>query len=362
MSGPVAESDVNQLVKTSPALQCIHLFFFTRVHEVLRQIADQCPLLEELKLQCSFLMDDFLYLLSKCSVMKDLSLNYDPFKEWTGENWDSFRPYGHLIQQIGIYSDTVNPPAFADFVSACPRLRHLDYFDMPETVDGQILLHAAQSCPLLENLDCETHSTAAMSALAQNCKKLRHVRIHYTPLPMSASDLTILKQIETLETLMLEQEDLTNAHMTAICQFRNLKELEMQNCYFDDIVTEGMFVDTPISRTLEKIDIAVRHASALSRLTPCTKLRGIDLGQIYGYTNADLMMLAAHFPLLENVTIGYVQERIISLTYFITQHKHLKKVFLIPFHNPQADVGAEVCFQGRLNDLRTCFRHIRFLP
>ena len=355
--GDVSESDILQLVKTSPALQSVTLYVYKRVHQVLHQIADHCPLLEVLRLHCSFLMDDFLYLLSKCSALKNITLNY-AFGEWVdGDNWKRLHPYGHLIQHIGIFRNAVNPPAFADFVGACQNLRSLDYFDIRETAEGEILLRVAQSCPLLEDLSFDTHSLNAMEELSNKCKNLRRVRIRSSNQSLSSSDLATLNRIETLESLVLERHDLTNAHLTAICGFRNLKNLELY-LLSGNAVTEGMFAGTPISQSLETIKIVFRPFSAFSCLTPCNNLREIDLGQSYGYTNADLNILATHFPLLEKVTMGYVKERMISMTFFITQHKHLKMVRLIPCHDPEDDVDAEVCYQGHMNDLRFCFPHI----
>ena len=361
--GDVSESDILQLVKTSPALQSVTLYVYKRVHQVLHQIAGHCPLLEALRLHCSFLMDDFLYLLSKCSALKNITLNY-AFEEWVGnDNWERLHPYGHLIQHIGIFRNAVNPPAFANFVDACQNLRSLDYFDIRETAEGEILLRAAQSCPLLENLHFDTHSPTAMRELSRKCKNLQHVYIRSSNQSLSSSDLAIFEQIETLESLSLEQHDLTNAHLAVICRFRNIKELEMQQCFFEDIVTEGMFVDTPISKTLEKIQIISRNlpVAALSCLMPCKKLREIDLFDCR-CADASLAILATHFPLLDTITMGYDKERIDGLKSFITQHKHLIAVTLLNTVfgvNPNDEV-AEAGFQSHLNDLRSCFPHIYF--
>ena len=55
------ESSLIQLVQTSPDLQIISIDAFgVVVHEIIRQIADHCPLLEELVPYCGFLMDDLL--------------------------------------------------------------------------------------------------------------------------------------------------------------------------------------------------------------------------------------------------------------------------------------------------------------
>ena len=356
VSGPVSESDVIALVKTSPALQTIHLSFFTRVNEVLREIGDHCPLLEELMLHCSFSMDDFLYLLSKCFSMRSVTLNYDPFKEWAGDNWERLHPYGHLIEHIQIHANAPNHPAFADFIGACPNLRSLGYWDVPETSEGEILLRAAQTCPLLEDLTFDTHSPAALVALGQNCKKLREVRIAHRSQSFSTSDLTILKQVENLEILALEQNDLTNGHLAVICDYRNLKELEMRQCYFEDVVTY-MFVDTPISRSLETIRIISRApAAALWCLTPCSNLREIDLNDCR-CDDASLKILATHFPLLKQITMGYVKERIVGLTLFFAQRKGLEEVMFI-VHNLHDLANAG--FLNFLTDLANYFPHIHF--
>ena len=99
--------DVIQLVKKSPALQSITVQC-TTMDGVLRQIADHCPLLEELVPVCDdILMDDLLYLLNKCSTLTKLTLEnpttYIPHskdRDWEEDGWELLRPYGHVMHQI----------------------------------------------------------------------------------------------------------------------------------------------------------------------------------------------------------------------------------------------------------------------
>ena len=356
VSGPNSESDIITLVKTSPALKSISLYYI-KVQEVLRQIADQCPLLEDLTLWCSFSMDDFLYLLNKCSELRNITLKYDPFKEWAGDNWKRLHPYGHLIQNIQIHANGPHHPAFADFIGACPCLKTLHYCDIPETSKGEILLRAAQTCPLLEFLSFDTHSSVALVALVQNCKKLRHVSV--TGESLSTSDLANLNQLENLECLSLDQSDLTSGHMALICEHQNIKVLEIQQCLFEDMVTDGMFDNKPISRSLETIRIISRGApaTALSCLTACSNLREIDMYDCR-CDDASLLILATHFPLLETITIGYSKESIVGLTFFFTQHKDLVEVTFVRHNLHDGEVNAG--FKNFLRSLRNYFPHIHF--
>ena len=64
---PAVEANMITMVSSSPALQSITIYFHGAIfQEFLRQIADHCPVLEELDLRCQFLVDDLVYLLNKC--------------------------------------------------------------------------------------------------------------------------------------------------------------------------------------------------------------------------------------------------------------------------------------------------------
>ena len=356
VSDSVSESDAVALVKSSPALQTISLYTSTRVQEVLRQIADHCPLLEELMLIYSFSMDDLHYLLDKCSALRNITLHH--IKEWPDDNcWERLQPYGHLFQRIEIHENAPNYPAFADFIGACPHLKLLAYCDIPETSEGEILLRAAQTCPLLESLSFDTHSSAALVALGRNCKKLRFVRV--TGASLSTSDLANLNQLENLKCLILDEIDLTTGHLASICEHRHLKTLEIQQCLFEDIVTDGMFDNKPISRSLETIRIISCGAPAavLTSFTACSNLREIDLDDCL-CDEASLLIMTTHFPLLERITIGYAVERIVNMTSFIIEHKGLEEVTFIcrNSHNEEVNAG----FLAFLNILRNHFPQIDF--
>ena len=361
VSDSVSESDVVALLKSSPALQTISLYTSTRVQEVLRQIADHCPLLEELMLIYSFSMDDLHYLLNKCSALRNVTLHH--IKEWPDDNcWERLQLYGHLFQDIGIHENAPNYPAFADFIGACPRLKALEYRDIPETSEGEILLRAAQTCPLLQSLSFDTHSSAALVALGRNCKKLRFVRV--TGGSLSTSDLANLNQLENLETLILDQSDLTNGHLASICEYQNLKTLEIQQCLFEDIVTDGMFNSKPISRSLETIRIISRGApaAALSSLTACSNLREIDLDDCR-CDEAIFFILGAHFPLLERMTFGFPTEGItmeifVAMSFLFLQHKDLEAVTFIRRNSHDEEVNAG--FLAFLSILGNYYPHICF--
>ena len=130
----------------------------------------------------------------------------------------------------------------------------------------------------------------------------------------------------------------------------------MRQCYFEDVVTY-MFVDTPISRSLETIRIISRApAAALWCLTPCSNLREIDLNDCR-CDDASLKILATHFPLLKQITMGYVKERIVGLTLFFAQRKGLEEVMFI-VHNLHDLANAG--FLNFLTDLANYFPHIHF--
>ena len=373
------ERTLNLLVKTSPALRSIticpdvrkavYIDCNTVTHEVLHQIADHCPLLEELMLDYGFVFDNLLYLLNKTTTLNKLTLMNDSFHRWTHGDWERIYPYGHMIHEMGTYEygSSNPPPAFADFVGACPCLRSLHYFFVPETVQGEILLRAAQSCPLLESLDFDTWSSAALFEISQKCKKLRDVTINPSNQSLSASDLASLKHIETLETLHCFENDLTSEHLVVIFEFRKITNLLIK-CVNDAIFVEGMLVDTPLSRSLEKIhllfdddgdgdEVFPLETGILKCISACKKIREITLDQRF-CDDAGLKILATHFPLLEKITMGCVNERMVSLTFFLTQCKYLKRVSLTqPASN---DKVVQDCFQEHMNDLRSCFPHIYF--
>ena len=357
------ETNLIHLVKSSPALKSITIHAGqVVVHEVFRQIADHCPLLEKLVPVCIFSIDDLLYLLNKCSALTKLTLRCPTTRsdrdEWEDDNWERFRPYGHLMHELSVYGKAYNPQAFADFLSACPLLQKLIYIGVENENHGMILLRAAQSCPLLEDLSFDTHSPTSVLALSRNCKKLREVRIRC---PLSTTDLACFNQIETLETLSLEgNNDLTSEHLAVISGFRNLKELTI-SCN-NAVFLDGLFLNTPISRSLEKIIFhrggsGVVPLSVLSCLTPCSKLREINIYHRF-CDDAGMKILATHFPLLEDLVTEYVKEHVVGLTFLITQCKHLKQVSLTrPDSN---DEVAQACFQEHLKGLRYCFPHVDF--
>ena len=360
------ESNLIHLVKASPALQSITIGHgVTAVDEILRQIADHCPLLEELEPFFDYTVDDLLYLFNKCSALTKFSLR--AVSTWEDSDWVRLRPFGHLMHEISVYGEgqVSNPQAFADFVGDCPRLHKLWYVKIENGNFGIVLLRVAQSCPLLESLNIDTFSSAALLELSRNCKKLREVFISQSDQQsLSAGDLEIFSQIETVEKLMLFQNDLTNEHLAAISVFPNLKHLYFN--WYDEaaIFADGTFADTPISRSLEQIGFHVPlvvPVAALSCLMPCKILREIDLRESF-CDKAGLKILATHFPLLEKITMGYVKEHIVGLTFFIAQCQHLKEVGLsnaMDDINPN-DEEARACFQGHLNDLRSYFPHIEF--
>ena len=357
------ETNLIHIVKTSHALKSITIRSGgTVVHEVLQQIADHCPLLEELETMCSFLFDDLLYLLNKSSALTKLSLRGCSSSRWKDSDWERLRPYGHLMHEISV--DKRNT-AFVGILDACPRLSSLEYSDVENENHGMILLRASQSCPLLEVLSFDTHSTVALFALSRNCKKLGKVIITHSSPPLSITDLAIFNQIETLENLTLHGPDLTNEHLAVISGFRNLTELCF-DYHNDAIFLKGTFTGTPISQSLETISFyeggGVVPVAILSCLSPCKNLREIDLNTRF-CDDAGFKILATHFPLLKEITMGYVKEHIVGLTYFLTQHKHLKTVYLFS-HRDSNDEEVNASFQdhftNHVNDLRSYFPHIQF--
>ena len=385
------ESSLIHLVQTSPDLQIISIDAFgVVVHEIIRQIADHCPLLEELVPYCGFLMDDLLYLLNKCTALTKLSLAYPkedlypPSRMWKDSDWERLRPYGHLVHEMHAFGgDAIHSRAFADFLGTCHRLYKLDLYINNSATDvatyDSLMLRATQSCPLLETLFFDA-SSLVLRELGKNCKMLRKIDTSYYSPPVSATDLASLYQIETLETLIFNQgtfnfDDLTVEHLAVLSWFKNLKELNIC-CNNVDIFVEGIFADTPLSRSLEKLslerisldnDSNFIPASVLSCFTPCTNLREIDLCHSK-FTNAGMKILATHFPLLAELVMGYDITLAVGLTFVITQHKYLRGIFFNghPFgHQPffcrrKFNEAEKVWFLNYVTDLRCYFPHIDF--
>ena len=348
-------------VKTSPALQSITILAGSKVvHEVLQQIADHCPLLEVLILQCSFLMDDLLYLLSKCSALAKFDL-WNGYERWKDDDWERLRPYGHLMHEINATKDITNLQGFADFLGSCSRLHSLSYGKIENENHGMILLRVAQSCPLLESLSFYTCSSASLQRISRNCKKLREINIWDDSSPLSVADLACFKEIEKLETLSLFRYDLTNDHLAVISGFQNMKKLHIY-ANNETIFVDGMFTGTPISRSLEKISFHSNFdekISPMAAFTQCNNLREINLADCR-CDDASLKLLAKHFPLLEKITMEYVEENIVGWTFFIAQHKHLKVVTFSKVYFSSDDEIAEACFLNHFNDLESYFPHITF--
>ena len=211
-----------------------------------------------------------------------------------------------------------------------------------------------------------------MLELTRHCKKLREVEFIATNPPLSTSNLAIFKQIETLKNLSLKGRDWTSEHLAVISGFRNIQQLNINE---HKIFTEGMFTDTPISKTLEKITLArllpvigedipsmlssswIMSNAALSCIAVCNNLKNIQLRQRF-CDDAGLKKLAPHLPLLEMMQMDYNKDHIDGLQFFITQCKHLQTVFLtLPVGS---DEEMKICRQGHLNELRSCFPHIQF--
>ena len=374
----VMDTNMINLVKSCPALRSFSIFAFSGIfHEVFRQVADHCPMLKELDVLCKFVVDDLVYLLNKCSAFTTLRLhNCEGMKGilspvagsfWDSNNWERLRPYGYLIYTIGIYD---SPPAFADFLGACPRLRVLSCANSDDSISSDVLLRAAQSCPLLEAVHIQAYTTAALLELSQKCKKLQKMTFLNTRSRpgLPTTDLKIFNQIETLEELRL-CVDLTSDLISALSGFRNLKILDLDKFdNVDAIFTDVKFAGTPISRTLEKISFAggrgVIPIAFLSCISTCTNLREISLDMGCRCDDACYHILATHFPLLATIALNYIKEHVVGLKLFIAQSHRLKKVILMlsnpsyGYHTNDNEAKAE--YQSVLNDLRSSFRHIHF--
>ena len=289
---------------------------------------------------------------------------------WNDGDWERLRPYGHTIREINVIGgdgQAFTSEAFAAFIGACPNLQILEYFMIEnENSRGTVLLRAAQSCPHLVYLNIDTFSSAAVLERRQNCKNLREVSMSFCKhQSLSVADLVILSQIESMEKLALFQDDITHEHLAAISWFQNLKDLYFNWYNGLEIFEEGMFAGTPICRSLEHIGFhthsLVVSVAALSCLTLCKNLREIGFDRS-ACDAAGLKILATHFPLLEKITMGYVIEHIVGVTFFIAQCKNLKEVTLWNARcdiNPNDEV-TEACLQIHLNDLRSYFPHIHF--
>ena len=372
----IFETNLIQVVKSSPALQSITIYGSPVVHEVLHLIADHCPLLEEFLPICKFSFDDLLYLLNKCSALKKLTLR-NASERWKDDDcWERLRPFGHSMHEVIVGNGVTNPQAFADFIGSCSFLQELGYDDIEKADEnegdgeiadenhGMILLRAAQSCPLLEVLTFDTFSSTALLQLSRNCRKLREVTIWGQWSSLSVSDLSNLSQIETLEKLYLYRDDLTSEHLAVISGFRNLKKLTL-NCTDDAIFTDGMFADTPISQSLEKIrliggsdDDGSFPISVLTCISACENLWKIELKGSYCNTHG-LMILNTNFPFLKDITLGYNETHIVGLTCFITQCICLQKVTLALAHGMD-DEESTARFLNHLSDLESFIPHIDF--
>ena len=285
---------------------------------------------------------------------------------WDSNSWDFLRPYGHMIHDISVMGNT---PALAAFLSACPNLFSFSCTKCDDSIWSEmILLRAAQSCPLLEDVFIQAYTTAALLELSRNCKKLRKFSFLGTRSRpgLLTTDLTIFNQFETLEELSL-CVDLTSELINALSRFRNLKILKL-DCYSDDdgIFADVKFVGTAISRTLEKVSFAggpgVIPVAFLSCFSACTNLREISLDMGCRCDDACFHILATHFPLLEKIALNYINEHVDGLIQFLTQSKRLKIVNLL-FPNScygyhTNDNQSKADFQNHSNDLRFFFPHI----
>ena len=285
---------------------------------------------------------------------------------WDSNNWECLRPYGHLVDKLGDY---FSPLAVAGIHSACPCLRELSLSNSDNSISsGMILLRAAQSCPLLEDVSIHAYTTAALLELSQKCKKLRHITFLSTRSRpgLPTSDLKLFNHIETLEELRLSV-DLTSELIVAVSGFRNLKILNLA-LYdnVDSIFADVKFAGTPISRSLESIWFSggdgVIPTAFLSCISACTNLREIKVDRGCRCDDACFHILATHFPLLKEIALNYFQEHADGLKSFVAQSKRLKRVILMAPNPPlpRYDEVAKADLHSHLKDLRSSFPYICF--
>ena len=327
----------------------------------LRHVPHLSPSLEELSVGQFGTMaaiKTLIFVLSQCLELTSVCIDYLIFqaRDCTDDVLAELQEFGHLIVEIRKvygYKRNVTTEGFKNFIRCCPRLRKLGYSHFDD--NGALLKCVAQLCPLLEDITFDTWSKPVLLDLSRNCKQLRKVGLHDAE--VVASDLGLLKQVDTLEELSISDCGVTNETLAMISGFRHLKHLELQEHYgIDGLTGAGFSVleGSPISETLESISVTLWEtldglipvqdfdkAEMTAGIASCHNLRKVDLMNHCLCDDAGLVILGAGCPLLEEIELTYGPVTVNGLVALAEHCRHLTKVVLFYDFTEGRDLEAE---------------------
>ena len=349
-----------------PSLRKLIVGYFYESPQWLRHIPQLCPLLVELsvgRFDTKAIVEDLIFVLNQCLQLKNVSIGLIYARTCTDDVWAGLQEFGHRLVDIHIAYGKLDE-GFKNFIKYCPRLRNLSYSGFDD--NGELLKCVAQSCPLLEEIDFDTCSKPALEELSRNCKQLRKIEMcHYSyndkvTIKVSAADLEVLKQIDTLEELILSSSDLTVEKLAVISGFRHLKRLKLEEYGgVDELAVAGfrVFEGSPISKTLQSISVLFHEGGdyflpvqgfdiggMMAGIASCHNLRNADLS--YHCDDAGLVVLGAGCPLLEEISLTYGPVTVDGLVELAEQCQHLTKVVLDYDSHEGRDTDLEIFFDG----------------
>ena len=317
----------------------------------LRHVPQLSPSLEELsvgEVHTRAKMKDLIFVLTQCLELKNVSIDGLVFhsRDFTDNMLAKLQQFGHLIVEIRRaygYMKNVTTEGFKNFIKCCPRLKKLGYSHFDD--NGMLLQCVAQSCPLLEDISFDRCSIPALLELSRNCKQLQKVvfwRYDREWVELPASEIKMLKQIDMLEELSLTGCGLTDEKVAVISKLRNLKHLELRELLgVEGLTVAGFRVleGSPVSETLQSISVKFEEggddflpvqdfdtAGMIAGIASCHNLRKVDLS--YHCDDADLVVLGAGCPLLEELQLTLGPVTIDGLTNLAEHCQHLTKVVL----------------------------------
>ena len=199
----------------------------------LPHISQLSPSLEELtigRFTDGATVDDLIFVLRNCLHLKNFFIDMLDVRGCLIEVLEGLQEVGHLLVDIRIVNGNLSED-FQNFIRHCSRLRKLDFSYFED--NGALMKCVAQSCPLLEEIEFDACSTPALLELCQNCKLLRNItvrRLNDEFAGISAAQISVLKQIDTLEELTLICCGLTDEKLAVISEFRHVKRLNLLEC------------------------------------------------------------------------------------------------------------------------------------
>ena len=292
--------------------------------------------------------DDLVFTLSQCFELKNVSIGMYSFKNW--DNADDvlaeLQEFGRLfveIEGVAGRDGNVTTDGFKNFIKCCPRLKKLDYHGFED--NGELLKCIAQSCPLLEDIRFDTCSKSALLELSRNCKQLRNVDIDQSgqdvAATVSAAEIEVLTQIDTLEELSLTSCLLTDEKLAALSGFRHLKYLALEEFNGIEGLTGAGFKvleGSLISKTLKSIRVIfgdgdepvqdLNIAEMVAGIASCHDLRNIDIMLHCLCDDSGLVALGVGCPLLEEISLTYGPVTVDGLVDLAAHCQHLTKVVL----------------------------------